>query len=89
MLPTTFPGINMVRVDVETYSNPSTLAAAVNALTAKGIVVEFSDYTNSIGQNAGGGAGVVYTGSELATEFGLVYFDGVLLQEQPLCLVWH
>ena len=33
MLPTTFPGINMVRVDVETYSNPSTLAAAVNALT--------------------------------------------------------
>jgi hypothetical protein len=68
MLPTTFPGINMVRVDVQTYSDPSTLAAAVNTLTAQGIVVEFSDYTNSTGQNAGGDAGVVYTGSELATE---------------------
>lgn len=67
-LPTQFPGINMVRVDVTSYADPSTFAAAVNTLTSQGIVVAFTDYTNSTGQDAGGGQGVVYTGAQLAAE---------------------
>ena len=68
-LPQLFPGLNMVRVAIESLSdNPADYASAVSALTAQGIVVEFSDYTNTTGQNVGGGAGSVYTGSTLAQE---------------------
>ena len=39
----------MVRVAIESLGdNPADYAAAVNSLTAKGVVVSFSDYTNSI-----------------------------------------
>jgi hypothetical protein len=65
----TFPGVNMIRVAIESFSDsPRSFATAVKQLTRKGIVVEFTDYTNSTGHNTGGAAGVVYTGSRLAAE---------------------
>ncbi len=67
-VPTEFPGVNMIRVDVDPLADPATYAAAVASLTAKGIVVEFSDYTNSLGTGGGAGQGVVFTGSLLANE---------------------
>jgi hypothetical protein len=57
-----FPGLNMVRVNYEDsgWQDPSAIAAAVNALTAKGIVVEIEDHT--------GISATPYTGSQLAAE---------------------
>lgn len=67
-LPTTFPGVNFVRVPVYDYADPSTFSAAAKVLTSQGIVVEFEDHSNSTGSNAGGGVGQVFTGDRLATE---------------------
>ena len=68
----TFPGINFIRVPVYknkgAYADPSTFAAAVKILTAKGIVVEFEDHTTSTGGDAGGGQGVIFSGQMLADE---------------------
>src|ERR1700709_755274 len=58
-----FPGLNMVRVNFEDYyawDSPSQIQAAVNALTAKGIVVEIEDHT--------GISSTPYTGAKLAAE---------------------
>ena len=68
-LPGLFPGINMVRVAIESLGDdPASFAAAVSTLTAQGVVVEFSDYTNTTGNNVGGADGNVYTGGQLAQE---------------------
>lgn len=64
-----FPNTNLIRVAVESLSDePASFSDAVNKLTSKGVVVEFTDYTNSTGQNWGGGQGTIYTGSQLAAE---------------------
>ncbi len=63
-----FPTINFVRYAIYNYASPASLEAYVDSLTSAGIVVELEDHTNSIGQNAGGGAGTIFTGSELTTE---------------------
>src|ERR1700761_3938514 len=59
-----FPGLNMVRVNYESgtspYEDPSAIEAAVDALTAKGVVVEIEDHT--------GISHPPYTGSALAAE---------------------
>jgi hypothetical protein len=57
-----FPGLNMVRLYFEgSFSdNLSSIQASINALTAKGIVVEIEDHTG-ISQTP-------YTGSQLAAE---------------------
>jgi Cellulase (glycosyl hydrolase family 5)/Glycosyl hydrolases family 16 len=70
-LPTQFPGVNLVRVaagDYEPLGDPAASAAAVASLTAHGTVVEFTDYSNSLGTGSGGAQGVVFTGSLLANE---------------------
>jgi beta-glucanase (GH16 family) len=70
-LPGEFPGINMVRVAVGDYgslTDPSVFQAAVQSLTSQGIVVEFSDYSNSLGTGSGGSQGTVFTGALLANE---------------------
>ncbi len=70
-LPTQFPGINLVRVasgDYESRMDPSTFADAVASLTARGTVVEFTDYSNSLGTGSGGSQGNIYTGSLLTNE---------------------
>jgi hypothetical protein len=64
-LTTDFPGMNMIRLMFNgspgsTYADPSQVEAAINALTAKGIVVEIEDHT--------GISAPPYTGSELAAE---------------------
>jgi hypothetical protein len=67
----TFPGTNYVRVacgDYEGFPAPSSLAAAVTTLTNAGIVLEFSDYSNSLGTGSGGGQGNIFTGSLLTNE---------------------
>ena len=68
-----FPGINLVRVAApsgygEAWPAPSSFAAAVTSLTNAGIVVEFTDYSNSIGTGGGGAQGAIFTGSLLAAE---------------------
>src|SRR5271168_671825 len=59
-----FPGLNMVRVNYENgtspYDDPSAIEAAVNALTAKGVVVEIEDHT--------GISDPPYTGAALSAE---------------------
>jgi len=62
-----FPGINFVRYAIYDYASPATLAGWVNSLTAAGIVVEIEDHNNGAG-NAGGSAGTVFTGQQLASE---------------------
>ena len=71
LLPTQFPGVNLVRVaagDWGPLEDPASFAGAVASLTARGTVVEFTDYGNSQGGGGGGAVGVVYTGALLATE---------------------
>ena len=67
-----FPGINFIRIPVYknngAYADPSKFTAAVQTLTGKGIVIEFEDHSTSVGGNAGGGHGVVFTGQMLADE---------------------
>jgi Cellulase (glycosyl hydrolase family 5) len=70
-VPSQFPGINLIRAtprDYESLPDPSSFADAVNSLTALGIVIEFTDYGNSLGTGSGGGQGYIYTGSLLDTE---------------------
>jgi hypothetical protein len=82
-----FPGINMIRVAIESLGdNPQQFAAAVQALTSKGVVVEFSDYTNTTGQNVGGDAGSVYTGSTLAAENAMYAAFATAFKDNPY--VW-
>jgi hypothetical protein len=63
-----FPGINFVRLAIYDYASPAALESYVDSLTAAGIVVELEDHSNSNGSNAGGGSGVIFTGSQLSTE---------------------
>ena len=70
-VPSQFPGINLIRAtpgDYKSLPDPSSFAAAVTSLTSQGIVVEFTDYGNSLGTGSGGGQGYIYTGSLLDTE---------------------
>lgn len=70
-LPSQFSGVNLVRVasgDYESLPDPSSMAAAVTSLTSRGTVVEFSDYSNSLGTGSGGGQGNIFTGGQLAAE---------------------
>jgi len=62
-----FPGINMVRVPSYSYWGPSTYSTYINRLTTAGIVVVLENHQNFAG-NAGGGQGVVFTGSQLSAE---------------------
>lgn len=63
-----YPGTNMIRVASYMTMGPSDFADIVSQLTSKGIVVEFSDYTNTTGQDWGGGQGEIFTGATLANE---------------------
>ncbi|PPQ33687.1 cellulase family glycosylhydrolase [Rhodopila globiformis] len=63
-----FPGINFVRLMVDTYQPPSAYAAFVNTMTAHGVVVEFEDHTSSDGSDSGGARGVAFTGQQLTNE---------------------
>src|SRR6202012_2244939 len=88
-LPTQFPGINMVRVavgDYEPLADPASFQAAVNSLTSKGIVVEFSDYSNSLGTGSGGSQGVVYTGTQLAA--GSAWYSAMVSMHKNNPYVW-
>jgi hypothetical protein len=70
-LPTQFTGVNLVRVasgDYESLPDPASMADAVTSLTSRGTVVEFSDYSNSLGTGSGGGQGNIFTGGQLAAE---------------------
>jgi hypothetical protein len=61
------PGINIVRLNVFSYADPSYYQAFIDQLTGLGIVVELEDHTNDAG-NAGGGAGSVFSGAQLTAE---------------------
>ncbi|PPQ27550.1 carbohydrate-binding domain-containing protein [Rhodopila globiformis] len=63
-----FPGLNFVRLAINTYPTPASIAAYVNSLTSQGIVVELEDHTTSTGSDGGGGVGSVFTGQELTNE---------------------
>ena len=65
------PGINFVRLAVFDFASPDELRPYINDLTSAGIVVAVGDYTNSSGQDAGGGdqnGNAPYTGAMLANE---------------------
>lgn len=62
-----FPGLNFIRLNVYSYQSPSAYAAFIQTMTAKGVVVELEDHTNTAG-NAGGGQGTAYTGQQLTNE---------------------
>jgi len=66
----TFPGCNFVRVPVYAYQDPSFFAQQIAWATAKGIVIELEDHTNTSGGNAGGNdqGGVIFSGSRLTQE---------------------
>jgi hypothetical protein len=66
-LTSVFPGINLVRLNVFSYQDPSYYQTFIRQMTALGIVVELEDHTNNAG-NAGGGAGTVFSGSQLTSE---------------------
>jgi hypothetical protein len=88
-LPTQFPGINFVRVDIGGYEAlpaPATYAAAIKKLTDQRIVVQLSDYGNSLGTGGGGNQGVIYTGSKLSTENNWFAAMGAYYKNNPY--VW-
>ena len=88
-LPTQFPGVNLVRVaagDYEPLEDPSSFAGAVTTLTSQGTVVEFTDYSNSLGTGGGGGQGVVFTGALLANE--LAWFSAMAWYYKNNPYVW-
>ena len=62
-----FPGLNFVRINCYSYNPPSYYLQFISWATAKGIVVELEDHTNTEGNN-GGNVGVVYTGTLLTNE---------------------
>ncbi len=69
------PGTNLVRVEFNPLdNNPANYDAAVTALTGAGIVVQFSDYTNTKG-GAGGAQGTIYVGSQLSNQ--LAWFSNM------------
>src|SRR6476659_8717197 len=61
------PGINFVRLAVNDYPSPQSLASSISDLTSHGIVVEIENHNNGAG-NAGGSQGVIFTGSTLQNE---------------------
>jgi Glycosyl hydrolases family 16/Cellulase (glycosyl hydrolase family 5) len=88
-LPIQFPGVNLVRVaagDYEPLEDPSSFAGAVTTLTSQGTVVEFTDYSNSLGTGGGGGQGVVFTGALLANE--LAWFSAMASYYKNNPYVW-
>jgi|GEM_PF-2530554 len=66
-LTTVLPGIDIVRLNVFQYADPSAYQTFIDQLTSHGIVVELEDHTNDAG-NAGGSAGTIYTGQQLTDE---------------------
>ena len=86
-IPQQFPGTNLIRVDVDPLDNdPSIYHSAVNEFTSRGTVVQFSDYTNSLGTGGGGGQGVVFTGGLLANE--LAWFTRMAAHFKGNPYVW-
>ncbi len=79
-----FPGINFVRFATR-YDYPGVSVeqqeAYINALTARGIVVEVEDHAYP--------SPPPYTGAQLAAEFGLVRQDRRRHEDQPVCVVRH
>ncbi len=59
----TFPGINMVRVAATPSTDPSTISALVQTLTAKKVVVEIEDHSGDASNNTH-----LETGSALTSE---------------------
>jgi hypothetical protein len=80
-----FPGINIVRVPVFTYNDPSYYQSFVGQMTALGIVVELEDHTNGAG-DAGGGQGTIYTGAQLEAE--LAWYSSVAAAFADNPYVW-
>jgi hypothetical protein len=77
-----FPGLNMIRLNFEDYNawdNPSQIQAAVNALTARGIVVEIEDHT--------GISSTPYTGAQLAAEQAWYASVATMFKNNPY--VWY
>lgn len=66
-LQSTMPGINFVRYAIYDYPDPSKIAPYVQSLNQAGIVVELENHNNGAG-NAGGGAGQIFSGSQLSQE---------------------
>src|SRR6476646_693166 len=62
------PGINFVRLAVNDYPSPQSLASSISDLTSHGIVVEIENHASSDGQNRGGATGQIFTGSMLTQE---------------------
>jgi hypothetical protein len=70
---TTLPGLNIVRLPVGAYDDPTHFDALVDALTQHGVVVIIENHQNfnadgSSAGDAGGSQGVIFTGSLLSTE---------------------
>jgi hypothetical protein len=63
-----FPSINFVRLNCDTYQDPSAYASFIQTMTSHGVVVEIEDHTNSTGVDGGGGQGTAYTGQQLTNE---------------------
>src|ERR1700744_6001527 len=84
------PGVNLVGVsggDNEPLTpDPSSVAVAVNTLTARGTVVEFTDYSNSLGTGSGGSQGVVFTGTQLAA--GSAWYSAMVSMHKNNPYVW-
>lgn len=66
-LTTVLPGIDIVRLNVFQYADPSAYQTFIDQLTSQGIVVELEDHTNGAG-DAGGSAGTIYSGQQLTDE---------------------
>jgi hypothetical protein len=67
-LTTDFPKANFIRLNVYSYQSPSYYQSFISQMTAKGIVVEVEDHTDSTGLDWGGSRGVIYTGQLLTNE---------------------
>lgn len=82
----TFPGVNFIRLAVYGYQSAGAYRAFINTMTEHGTVVELENHQTSDGSNAGGGSGVVFTGTALADE--LAWYRAVAVAYEGNPYVW-
>ncbi len=88
-LPTQFPGVNLVRVaagDYEPLEDPSSFAGSSHLVDRQGTVVEFTDYSNSLGTGSGGGRAWSSLSALLANE--LAWFSAMASYYKNNPYVW-
>jgi hypothetical protein len=81
-----FPGISYIRLAMYNYVSDQSLGNYVASFTSAGIIVNIEDHQSSDGTDAGGGTGVIFTGSLLTQELNWYSAIAAMFASNPY--VW-